>query len=183
MQFYSVLALLLVLTSSISTYAGKDRSYVSFTASLKNNDNISNEPVSEPKKYAGNQELNLSFFMRPGWLMQLIYGKSTDSNYSFSGAGLRIQTPGYFLFKYNAEGSFFKRRRSPIDTSLHAELLRMNDQTETNISTGYYISRAGFTLTWVPMKSSLFHVELDISTLLVRSDLLINSGIGLGIEF
>lgn len=176
------LVTLLTFLSSHSSFAD-DRSRFSLMLSSKFLNNISHEPETTPIEYPGYLEYAVQFNVRPGWQIQGIYGKSNAANYNFAGAGFKIQTPGIFLFGKGSDGGSFARRRSPIDTSVHAELLRIFDQTDPTISTNYYISRAGFTLDWVPQKNGFYFFSLSLGTLIIRSDMFIDSGVGFGLEF
>lgn len=160
-----------------------DKSHISLLVSNKNLNNISHEAETTPVEYPGYQEYAVQFHIRPSWHFQVIYGKSNQANYNFAGAGFKIQTPGVFFFGKGSEGGSLSRRRSPIDTSVHAELLRMFDQTVPNLNTNYYISRAGLTLDWVPQKNGFYFFSFNLGTLIIRSDLFIDSGVGFGLEF
>lgn len=168
-------------TFSLSSQSA-EKKYFNLIASYNELSNISNEPETTPVKYPSHQEIDLNIFLRPGWQLQLIYANSIKSNYNFSGAGLRIQTPGVFLFGSETSQLSSKRHRAPIDTSVHAELLRIFDQTNPLLKSNYYLTRAGLTLDWVPLKNGYFFFSFDVSVFLIRSDLNLKTSLGLGIE-
>lgn len=166
---------------TLNSYSA-EKKYFNLIGSYNNLSNISNEPETTPAQYPAHHEIDLNIFLRPGWQLELIYASSIKSNYTFSGGGLRIQTPGFFLFGSNAGSVSSKKHRAPFDTSVHAELLRIFDQTAPTLNTNYYSTRAGLTLDWMPANNKYFFFSFDVSVFLIRSDLLLKSSLGLGIE-
>jgi hypothetical protein len=176
---YKLWVILLFLFFNIAVRAA-DRSYVTVQVFHNVLDNISHDPETTPVSYLSNNAFHLNYQVRQGWDLQIIYGKA--DNYNFAGGGFRIHTPGVFLFP-NKDLVPKGKRRSPVNASVHAELLRMFDQTDPSVGTNYYSSRAGFTLDLVPNYGSKYFLSLDTSVWMIRSDMQISYGIGSGFEF
>lgn len=174
-----IFSLIITVFLSDSIFAADQKNF-NLVTSYNNLTNISNEPETTPVEYPGHQEINLNFYIKPAWQLELISATSTQANYKFYGFGFKIQTPGTFFFGANTSTS--KKHRSPFDTTVHAELLRMFDSTTPGLNTNFYTSRAGFTLDWMPAHNEVFFLSFDLSTFIIRSDLFIKTSVGLGIE-
>ncbi len=184
------LKIILILSFFVSVFAEKLYSQEAppswrLSGYFKKNPNVGKQSDETPTTYPSNQELNFSYKIQPGWHLNFILGKSTEGNYTFLGSGIRIQTPNHFLQQQKCEDieKVLPTTRPPVEISFHAELMRMYDQTDPNANPNYFISRAGLTVDRFVSKKSNIFISFDLSTLLIRSDLFISSGIGLGTEF
>lgn len=177
----SIFVLILVCGFSLNSQSA-EKKYFNLIGSYNTLSNVSQEHEAVSPEYSAHDEIDLNIFLKPGWQLELVYGNSVKSNYNFSGVGLRIQTPGVFLFGADNYQITTKGHRSPIDTSVHAELIRIFDETNPLIKSDYFSTRAGLTLDWTPIRKGFFFFSFDASVFLIRSDLHVKTSVGLGIE-
>ncbi len=121
--------------------------------------------------------------LAPSWTLDLTGGSSMDQTYNYVGLGFRASMPGFFLL--GSEGnSYGKRQRSrKVETFLHTGMFKVTDRIDATLPISYYSPRGGFTADILLSRNSDAFVSVDLSLQVLRGDIYVSYGLGLGYEF
>ena len=144
---------------------------------------VNGSVATNTMQFSDAAEGEIQLRLAPSWTLDLTGGSAIDQTYNYVGIGLRTYMPGFFLL--GSEGnSYGKRNRSrKVETFLHTGLFKVTDRIDATLPISYYSPRGGFTADILLSRNSDAFVSVDLSLQVLRGDIYVSYGLGLGYEF
>ena len=174
----TALCLTLILITCTGAHAGTNTKYFAFYAQYNSYNDITNSGDAERKYLSSDVSANLDLRLYRIFILTLHGGQSIDSSRSFTGAGFKVDMPGFFMLGGNIVDLIRRKKRRGINTSIDWKSFVISEESESSLSVG---NRFSFSAD-IHLSESLF-LNLDLGLYSHKGDQHLSPTFGLGFEF
>ncbi|MCB0378625.1 MAG: hypothetical protein KDD33_09050 [Bdellovibrionales bacterium] len=172
-----ILIACMVFIFSLPSMAGRRAKYFAVYSQYTSFSDLLTDSSNNRKYLSAENSLNFDIRLMRIFVLNLHGGQAVDNQRRFSGAGIKVDLPGFFMLGGSINDLIHRRKRKPINTSFGYKSFIVQQQGQ-----GDRYASGRFILATDIMLGSFF-INLELGLYNQRGDQYLSTAAGLGVEF